>query len=110
MSAEVVNVQTVKKELVHDEDYPTRAEARASVFEYIEVFYNRQRRHSALGYASPVRYEEERAEELCSGSPALVGPELPCRVKGVLGPTTPAETVARVTEGNRHQGGPALST
>jgi putative transposase len=49
---------SLKKELIHDEDYPGRAEARASVFEYIEVFYNRVRRHSALGYVSPVAYEQ----------------------------------------------------
>jgi len=48
---------SLKKELVHDEDYTTRAEARASLFEYIEVFYNRVRRHSSLGYRSPVEYE-----------------------------------------------------
>jgi transposase InsO family protein len=48
---------SLKKELVHDEDYATRAEARASLFEYIEVFYNRVRRHSSLGYVSPVEYE-----------------------------------------------------
>ena len=48
---------SLKKELVHDEDYATRAEARASIFEYIEVFYNRVRRHSSLGYRSPVEYE-----------------------------------------------------
>jgi putative transposase len=48
---------TLKKELVHDEDYTTREEARASLFEYIEVFYNRVRRHSSLGYQSPVEYE-----------------------------------------------------
>ncbi len=41
---------TLKKELVHHEDYATIEAAKASVFEYIEVFYNRQRRHSALGY------------------------------------------------------------
>jgi transposase InsO family protein len=46
-----------KKELVHDEDYATRAEARASIFEYIEAFYNRVRRHSALGYIAPAEYE-----------------------------------------------------
>jgi transposase InsO family protein len=49
---------SLKKELVHDEDYQTRAAARASVFEYIEVFYNRVRRHSALGYLSPAEYEQ----------------------------------------------------
>jgi putative transposase len=48
---------SLKRELVHHEDYRTRAEARASVFEYIEVFYNRVRRHSALGYLSPAEYE-----------------------------------------------------
>jgi putative transposase len=48
---------TLKKELVHDAGYATRAEARASLFEYIEVFYNRVRRHSSLGYVSPVEYE-----------------------------------------------------
>jgi transposase InsO family protein len=48
---------SLKKELVHDADYATRAEARASLFEYIEVFYNRVRRHSSLGYKSPVEYE-----------------------------------------------------
>jgi transposase InsO family protein len=49
---------SLKKELVHDEDYQTRAEARVSVFEYIEVFYNRVRRHSALRYLSPAEYEQ----------------------------------------------------
>jgi putative transposase len=48
---------TLKKELTHGESYATRAEARASLFEYIEVFYNRVRRHSSLGYKSPVEYE-----------------------------------------------------
>jgi putative transposase len=48
---------TLKKELVHDEDYATREEARASLFEFIEAFYNRVRRHSSLGYMSPAAYE-----------------------------------------------------
>jgi putative transposase len=51
---------TLKKELVHDEDYQTREEARASLFEFIEVYYNRIRRHSALGYKSPIEYERVR--------------------------------------------------
>ena len=49
---------TLKKERLHLEDYATRAEARASVFDYIERFYNRQRRHSALGYLSPEQFEQ----------------------------------------------------
>lgn len=48
---------SLKKELVHHEDYQTREEAKASIFEYIEVFYNRVRRHSALGFKSPAEYE-----------------------------------------------------
>jgi putative transposase len=48
---------SLKKELVHDEDYATRAEATASIFEYIEAFYNRVRRHSTLGYVAPAEYE-----------------------------------------------------
>lgn len=48
---------TLKNELVTHEDYTTRAHARQSIFEYIEVFYNRQRRHAFLNYLTPVAYE-----------------------------------------------------
>src|SRR3954467_14793289 len=48
---------TLKTELVHHRDYLTRDEARRDIFEYIEVFYNRQRRHSTLGYLSPAQFE-----------------------------------------------------
>jgi putative transposase len=51
---------TLKRELVHRETYATREQAKRSLFEYIEVFYNRQRLHSALGYLSPVQYEESQ--------------------------------------------------
>ena len=51
---------SLKKELVHDADFATRAEARAAIVEYIEVFYNNQRRHSSLGYVSPAEYEQSR--------------------------------------------------
>lgn len=49
---------TLKKELVYLEEYQTREEARQSLFKYIELFYNRVRRHSALGYLSPAEFEE----------------------------------------------------
>ena len=49
---------SLKKELVHGADFTTRAEARAAIVEYIEVFYNNQRRHSSLGYVSPAEYEQ----------------------------------------------------
>jgi putative transposase len=48
---------SLKKELVHHERYPTFEAAKASLFEYIEVFYNRQRRHSSLDYRSPAEFE-----------------------------------------------------
>jgi transposase InsO family protein len=48
---------SLKKELAHDEDYATREQAAASIFEYIESFYNRVRRHSSLGYVAPAEYE-----------------------------------------------------
>jgi putative transposase len=48
---------SLKKELVHREDYATVEAAKASVFEYLEVFYNRIRRHSSLGYVAPAEFE-----------------------------------------------------
>jgi len=48
---------SLKMELVHDADFATHEQARTALFEYIEVFYNRQRRHSTLGYVSPVDFE-----------------------------------------------------
>jgi putative transposase len=55
---------TLKAELVHGQHWPSRRAARVAVFEWIEVFYNRQRRHSALGYLSPVSFEASRSEPL----------------------------------------------
>ena len=52
---------TLKVELVYATKWDTRAEARAALFEYIEVFYNGQRRHSTLGYLSPRAFEIQRA-------------------------------------------------
>ncbi len=49
---------TLKKEEVHRQEYLTRQQAKASLFYYIEVFYNRRRRHSALRYQSPHDYEQ----------------------------------------------------
>lgn len=49
---------TLKVELVHRMKFTTRKEAEFAIFEYIEVWYNRKRRHSSLGYRSPIKYEE----------------------------------------------------
>lgn len=48
---------TLKTELVYQEQYATRDQARASIFEYVEAFYNRKRLHSSLGYVSPEMFE-----------------------------------------------------
>jgi len=51
---------TLKTELVYREQFKTRQEAKAKIFEYVEVFYNRQRRHSTLGNKSPVDFERRQ--------------------------------------------------
>ena len=50
---------TLTKELLADGLFTTRAQASREVFEFIEIWYNRQRRHSALGYCTPVEFENE---------------------------------------------------
>ena len=50
-------------QLIHRRSWPTRAEARQAIFEFIEVFYNRQRLHSSLGYLSPAEYEAAKAHQ-----------------------------------------------
>jgi len=48
---------SLKKDLIHRRSWPTKAEARTAVFNYIEAFYNRRRRHSTLGMLSPADFE-----------------------------------------------------
>jgi transposase InsO family protein len=57
---------TLKIELAHDAAWTTHAEARAAVAEYLEIFYNRQRRHSVLDYLSPVAFERQHEEKLAA--------------------------------------------
>ena len=52
---------TLKRELVYHRRYATREAATQDIFEYIEVFYNRRRRHSTLGYDSPAEFEARTA-------------------------------------------------
>lgn len=58
---------TLKTEHVHFEQFKTRQQAQNSIFEYIEVFYNRNRRHSTLGYLSPLAFESRGAAPLTPG-------------------------------------------
>ena len=55
---------TLKKDLVHRTRFRTRQEARTAIFEYIEVFYNRQRLHSTLGHRSPKQYRLDNASKV----------------------------------------------
>lgn len=48
----------LKNELVHHSDFATRDAARATIFDYTELFYNRSRMHQSLGYVSPVRFKQ----------------------------------------------------
>ena len=54
---------TLKDELIYRRSWPTRAAAQHAIFEFIEVFYNRQRLHSALGYCSPAEYEAAKVRQ-----------------------------------------------
>ena len=55
-------IATLKTELVHRRHFPDREVARSAIFEYLKVFYNRRRLHSALSYRSPADYEEAMIE------------------------------------------------
>ena len=53
---------SLKKERIYRQSWPTRAAARTAIFEYIEGWYNPRRRHSTLGYLSPIEFERQHTE------------------------------------------------
>jgi putative transposase len=55
---------TLECELLDRQSFRTRTDARLAIFDYIETFYNRTRRHSALGYVSPAAYERTTTEKV----------------------------------------------
>ena len=63
---------TLECELLDRSRFKTQAEARMAVFEFIEGFYNPRRRHSSIGYLSPVEYERRHAGNLDAHQPAVV--------------------------------------
>jgi transposase InsO family protein len=52
---------SLKNELIHHRDYHTRDQARTAIFDYIELFYNRQRIHQSLDYETPLVYDQRVA-------------------------------------------------
>jgi putative transposase len=82
---------TLKKELVHRRSWPTKAELRTEVFDYIEVFYNRERRHSTLGQRSPADYENST---LRPSRPIDVASRLPSQDQITIMSGSPATQVA----------------
>ena len=61
---------TLKNEMYHQQVFQTRARARFAVAEYIEVFYNRRRRHSSLGYRTPAQAWDEHHQPAAADLPA----------------------------------------
>ena len=64
----------LKNELIHHRIFGTRDQARAEIFDYIEIFYNRRRAHATLQYVSPAEYENSRrvAEKTCPENPGYL--------------------------------------
>ena len=57
---------TLKQELVYHRQYQTRKEAMEDIFEYIQVWYNRKRKHSSLGYRSPDQFENKHLFQMAA--------------------------------------------
>lgn len=55
---------TLKGHIIHDSNFTTRQEANTALFEYIEIYYNRVRRHSAIGWLSPITFEQKYFKNL----------------------------------------------
>jgi putative transposase len=64
---------SLKKDLIHRRSWPTRQQARTAVFDYIETFYNRRRRHSTLGMLCPVEFEARYAAAQLPGAASRAG-------------------------------------
>ncbi len=76
---------SLKKERIYRQSWPTRAQARTAVFEYIEGWYNPRRRHSTLGYVSPIEFERQHTE---LAQPALEASTPATRSVAVASPKT----------------------
>ena len=74
---------SLKKERIYRQSWPTRATARTAIFEYIEGWYNPRRRHSTLGYLSPIEFERRHADA------ARQAPQAPISDAGSVASTSP---------------------
>jgi putative transposase len=72
--------RTLKVELIYQNTYQTRREAQRDIFEYIEIFYNRERLHSSLGYYSPEEYETLMLEKVSQLGVRIIGGTPGCRM------------------------------
>jgi transposase InsO family protein len=79
---------TIKKDLIHRQAWPTKAQARTAAIEYIETFYNRRRRHSRLGMLSPTDLENRT---LMTGGTSLAASRLAPTHQITLTSTTTAK-------------------
>ncbi len=79
---------SLKKDLIHRQSWPTKAQARTAVFGYIETFYNRRRRHSTLGMLSPQAFE---ASTLSPTTAKLAAPRLASPTNNDYNSTTAAQ-------------------
>jgi Integrase core domain len=94
---------SLKKEKISRQSWPTRAAARTAIFEYIEGRYNPRRRHSTLGYLSPIEFERERAAmpALDFAARASISPE-----SVLVLPTDPAQAATDGGQGTNGNGWP----
>ena len=93
---------SIKKERIYRRSWPTRAEARTAVFEYIEGWYNPRRRHSTLGYLSPAEYERHHAELTTSRvSTAAVATSSNGSISSETGLIVPTDLTQAATNGDR---------
>jgi transposase InsO family protein len=94
---------SLKKERIYRQSWPTRAQARTAIFEYIEGWYNPRRRHSTLGYLSPIEFERERAST-ASVDFVAAGSMSPDNALAV--PAGPAQAATNGEQGTNSNGWP----
>jgi len=96
---------TLKKEKIYRQSWPTRAAARTAIFHYIEGWYNPRRRHSTLGYFSPIEFERHHAELVQGALGDLVANASIAPENGLVLRTGPAQAATAASKGRTARGG-----